>query len=120
MSPAFVRERLFKPFETTKASGMGIGVYESQQYVAALGGRIEVESEEGRGTRVVVRLPSGDAAARRQSGSRLPHERCRKESLRGRHAVLPRRGPERTGGRRVAVKSSSKEAAAWRMHASRC
>jgi putative PEP-CTERM system histidine kinase len=60
MSPAFVRERLFKPFETTKSAGMGIGVYESQQYVASLGGRIEVDSGEGRGTTVVVRLPAAD------------------------------------------------------------
>jgi putative PEP-CTERM system histidine kinase len=63
MSTAFVRERLFKPFETTKSAGMGIGVYESQQYVASLGGRIDVDSGEGRGTRVTVRLPSPDGGA---------------------------------------------------------
>ena len=40
MTPEFVRERLFKPFETTKPAGMGIGVYESSQYVHELGGRI--------------------------------------------------------------------------------
>ncbi|MGZ8255802.1 MAG: XrtA/PEP-CTERM system histidine kinase PrsK, partial [Burkholderiaceae bacterium] len=59
MSPGFVRERLFKPFESTKSSGMGIGAYESQQYVEGVGGRIEVESEVGRGTtvRLVLRTP---------------------------------------------------------------
>jgi len=62
MTAAFVRERLFKPFETTKSSGMGIGVYESQQYVDSLGGRIDVDSREGGGTRVVVRLPVTEAA----------------------------------------------------------
>jgi hypothetical protein len=62
MSPAFVRERLFKPFETTKPAGMGIGVYESRQYVDSLGGRIDVDSREGGGTRVVVRLPVPEAA----------------------------------------------------------
>jgi putative PEP-CTERM system histidine kinase len=62
MSAAFVREKLFKPFETTKSSGMGIGVYESQQYLASLGGRIEVESREGAGTRVIARLQAADAA----------------------------------------------------------
>src|SRR5688572_1108154 len=60
MSAQFQRERLFKPFETTKQSGMGIGVYESQQYVAGLGGRIAVDSSEGAGTRVRVVLPPGD------------------------------------------------------------
>lgn len=59
MSPDFVRNRLFRPFETTKSSGMGIGVYESQQYVARLGGRIVVDSKEGAGTRVCVLLPQG-------------------------------------------------------------
>jgi putative PEP-CTERM system histidine kinase len=60
MSAEFVSERLFKPFETTKTSGMGIGVYESQQYVVGLGGQILVESAEGKGTRVRVLLPPGD------------------------------------------------------------
>jgi putative PEP-CTERM system histidine kinase len=57
MTEAFVRERLFKPFQTTKASGMGIGMYESAQYVASLGGDILVESALGAGTTVRLRLP---------------------------------------------------------------
>lgn len=60
MSSEFIRERLFRPFETTKPAGMGIGVYESSQYVAGLGGQILVESEAGSGTRVRVMLPSGE------------------------------------------------------------
>jgi putative PEP-CTERM system histidine kinase len=60
MTDEFVRERLFKPFETTKAEGMGIGVYESAQYVNGLGGQILIESEPGAGTRVRVLLPSGN------------------------------------------------------------
>jgi putative PEP-CTERM system histidine kinase len=60
MSPEFIRDRLFKPFQTTKSSGMGIGVYESSQYVAHLGGEIRIESEQGAGTRVEVRLPRTD------------------------------------------------------------
>jgi signal transduction histidine kinase len=63
MSAGFQRERLFKPFETTKPSGMGIGVYESQQYVGGLGGSIVVESSEGAGTRVRVLLPPGDGTS---------------------------------------------------------
>jgi putative PEP-CTERM system histidine kinase len=57
MTEAFVRERLFKPFQTTKASGMGIGMYESAQYVAGLGGDILVASTPGAGTTVRLRLP---------------------------------------------------------------
>lgn len=57
MSPEFVRERLFKPFQTTKKAGMGIGAYESFQYVQELGGRIDVQSEPDEGTQVTLRLP---------------------------------------------------------------
>lgn len=62
MTPEFVRERLFKPFETNKPMGMGIGVYESYQYVRSLGGEIRFESTPGAGTRVQIRLPAGDGA----------------------------------------------------------
>jgi putative PEP-CTERM system histidine kinase len=57
MEPEFVRDRLFKPFQTTKDAGMGIGAYESFQYVQELGGRIEVDSELNCGTRVVMAFP---------------------------------------------------------------
>ena len=63
MSAEFIRDRLFKPFETTKSTGMGIGVYESLQYIRSLGGDIEVESAPGAGTTVRVLLPQADAAS---------------------------------------------------------
>ncbi|NLF54891.1 MAG: PEP-CTERM system histidine kinase PrsK [Thauera phenolivorans] len=57
MSEAFLRERLSRPFETTKSNGMGIGVFETQQYVSEIGGRLQFHSEEGRGTTVSIELP---------------------------------------------------------------
>lgn len=57
MSPAFIRDQLFKPFQTTKASGMGIGAYEAHQYVQELGGNLTVQSEVGVGTCFEIRLP---------------------------------------------------------------
>jgi signal transduction histidine kinase len=57
MSADFLRERLFKPFQTTKQSGMGIGVYESQQYIIELGGELLVDSQQNVGTRVTLLLP---------------------------------------------------------------
>lgn len=57
MAEEFVQTRLFKPFQTTKEAGMGIGSYESFQYVRELGGRISVESEVGKGTVVHLSLP---------------------------------------------------------------
>jgi putative PEP-CTERM system histidine kinase len=62
MTPEFVRERLFRPFQTTKKMGMGIGAYESMQYVASLGGRITVDSAAGAGTTIRARLPLAEAA----------------------------------------------------------
>ena len=70
MSPEFVRNELFKPFCTTKTEGMGIGMYESSQYIAELGGRIAVDSALGVGTRVKVFLPQ-----RRTSGAQSFEER---------------------------------------------
>jgi putative PEP-CTERM system histidine kinase len=57
MSRDFIDNRLFKPFASTKATGMGIGSYESFQYLRELGGRIEVDSEPGRGTTFTLTLP---------------------------------------------------------------
>ena len=57
MSQEFIRNRLFKPFQTTKQAGMGIGAYESFQYVQELGGKIEVDSELNHGTKVTILLP---------------------------------------------------------------
>jgi signal transduction histidine kinase len=57
MSDEFMANKLFKPFNTTKQTGMGIGAYESFQYIQELGGRIDVKSEVGRGTTFIVRIP---------------------------------------------------------------
>jgi putative PEP-CTERM system histidine kinase len=57
MSTEFVRERLFKPFQSTKPTGMGIGAYESSRYIGELGGRILVDSRPNAGTRIKVFLP---------------------------------------------------------------
>jgi len=46
---------------------MGIGSYESAQYIRELGGSLRVESEEGVGTVITVLLPLLDA----HSGSGL-------------------------------------------------
>ncbi|MBB3912273.1 XrtA/PEP-CTERM system histidine kinase PrsK [Sphingomonas desiccabilis] len=57
MSPAFVRERLFKPFVSSKAGGFGIGAFEASQLAQAMGGRVEVTSREGQGSTFRVLLP---------------------------------------------------------------
>jgi putative PEP-CTERM system histidine kinase len=67
MTEEFVRTRLFRPFNTTKHNGMGIGTYESSQYIRELGGSLAVISEPGKGTNITVLLPVFDA----QRGSDL-------------------------------------------------
>lgn len=68
MTEEFVQTRLFRPFQSTKDSGMGIGMHESLQYVRELGGEIDVRSRPGEGTAITVSLPlfdvqRGDVAA---------------------------------------------------------
>jgi signal transduction histidine kinase len=57
--------RIFDLYFTTKSDGTGIGLAVTQQIVAAHGGAIEVESRPGEGTRMIVRLPTREAEARR-------------------------------------------------------
>ena len=58
MSEEFMTSSLFKPFQTTKKQGLGIGLFHSKKIVEAHGGRIEVESERGEGSTFRVLLPS--------------------------------------------------------------
>ncbi|MES2338942.1 MAG: XrtA/PEP-CTERM system histidine kinase PrsK [Pseudomonadota bacterium] len=57
MTPAFVREQLFRPFVSSKPAGFGIGAFEARQLADAMGGRILVDSREGAGTTFRVVLP---------------------------------------------------------------
>jgi signal transduction histidine kinase len=57
------RARLFEPFFTTKLEGTGLGLSLSDSLVRANGGRIQVESKPGEGSRFTVVLPSVDVAA---------------------------------------------------------
>jgi len=58
MDEAFIRDRLFRPFDSTKGkSGMGIGVYETREFIRGLGGEVEVLSRLGEGTTFRMRIP---------------------------------------------------------------
>ena len=61
MAPEFIRTRLFKPFNSSKPGGFGIGAFEARELIRAMGGRLDVESREGLGTRFQLRLPLADA-----------------------------------------------------------
>ncbi len=57
MTQEFVARSLFRPFQTTKKKGVGIGLFHTRMIVDAHRGRIEVKSEEGKGTTFRVLLP---------------------------------------------------------------
>jgi len=57
MSPEFINRSLFRPFQTTKKKGLGIGLFQSKMIVEAHRGKLEVESEVGKGTAFRVLLP---------------------------------------------------------------
>lgn len=60
ISPEFIRKSLFRPFKTTKKSGLGIGMFQSKMIVEAHKGRMEVESEEGKGSKFTIIIPLGE------------------------------------------------------------
>ena len=57
MPQNFINQSLFKPFQTTKKNGLGIGMFQSKMIVEAHGGRLAVESAVGKGTTFHVLLP---------------------------------------------------------------
>jgi signal transduction histidine kinase len=63
MSRSFIEMRLFRPFSTTKKTGIGLGLYTCREVIKASGGSIDVDSAEGAGTTFRVVLPS------------IPHDR---------------------------------------------
>ena len=62
MSDTFLRESLFRPFQSTKKKGLGIGLFQCRAIVQAHGGGMRVESEVGKGTTFLVSLPAKDAS----------------------------------------------------------
>lgn len=72
MEETFLRRRLFRPFATTKNKGIGLGLYTCREIVEAHGGRLDVESQVGIGTRFRVVLPSGPFTQRQSSPAQVP------------------------------------------------
>jgi signal transduction histidine kinase len=57
MDKAFVKDSLFRPFQSTKKKGLGIGLFQSRAIVQAHGGTIHVQTEAGKGTTFLISLP---------------------------------------------------------------
>jgi putative PEP-CTERM system histidine kinase len=57
IDPDFIRRKLFRPFETTKKKGLGIGLYQCREMARSMGGDLHVESEVGKGSTFKLVLP---------------------------------------------------------------
>ncbi|MGB5833999.1 MAG: XrtA/PEP-CTERM system histidine kinase PrsK, partial [Thiohalocapsa sp.] len=81
MDEAFVRDRLFRPFDSTKGlSGMGIGAFECRAFVTSLGGRVEVESMLGKGTCFKIIIPADPVFIDRGSVNTATESDCKIKS----------------------------------------
>ena len=55
MDQDFIKNQLFRPFVTTKSGkGMGIGAYQTREFIASLGGNVSVSSAAGEGTTFTI------------------------------------------------------------------
>jgi len=63
ISPDFARDHLFRPFQTTKAGGVGLGLYTARQIIEFHGGRLELRSRPGSGTMARILLPAASGAS---------------------------------------------------------
>ncbi len=63
MDGDFIRNRLFQPFASTKPGGFGIGAFEAQSLITAMGGRLSVDSRPGSGSTFTILLPAAEPAS---------------------------------------------------------
>ena len=66
MPADFVRRRLFRPFQTMKPGGVGLGLYTARRILRHHRGDVEVRSAEGEGTNVRLLLPLPASRGRRE------------------------------------------------------
>jgi signal transduction histidine kinase len=68
---------VFDPFFTTKSTGVGMGLCRARQIIADHGGDLRMESIEGVGTKVRIRMPGAmdpSTAAKKDSMMEIAHE----------------------------------------------
>jgi putative PEP-CTERM system histidine kinase len=63
MEISFVRNELFRPFRSTKDSGLGIGAYQARELIRGAGGQLDVITGPGRGTTMRIVLPAAGRAS---------------------------------------------------------
>ena len=58
--PSDIKPKLFTPLFTTKSKGQGFGLAVVKRMTEALGGSVSFESEQGKGTKFIIRLPANE------------------------------------------------------------
>lgn len=71
--PEEVKDKVFDPFFTTKEKGTGLGLSIVHRLVEEMGGRIEMQSQPGKGSRFMVWLPSGSIPQEEEHGAEPEH-----------------------------------------------
>ncbi|HEY7155105.1 MAG TPA: ATP-binding protein [Gemmataceae bacterium] len=56
--------KAFRPFYSTRSGGSGLGLPTTRKIIEAHGGRIEAQSEVGRGSKFAIHLPTFEPAAK--------------------------------------------------------
>lgn len=74
--PPNMLESLFRPSQSSRPGGLGVGLYQCKQIVEANGGTIQIRSEVGKGTQVRIELP-------------LPRPSDRREDTLMAHSIMP-------------------------------
>ena len=111
MSPEFIK-KIFDPFERERTStvsrvpGTGLGMSISKNLVEMMGGTIEVQSEQGKGTEFMIRIPmrvcSGEKSADHCSGEkRMDHDFGRPSADRVEETFSPMTAGNDFSGRHV-------------------
>jgi putative PEP-CTERM system histidine kinase len=62
MAPTFLTDELFRPLQSTKGAGLGLGAYQAKQTMRELRGNLEIRSKIGTGTTVELDLPATGVA----------------------------------------------------------
>jgi signal transduction histidine kinase len=74
MSREFIETRLFRPFQTTKKKGTGLGLFSCKLLIEQSGGTIDVHSREGEGTEFRITLPYASSELLTSSPSPIPRK----------------------------------------------
>lgn len=78
MTDEFVRERLFKPFQTTKKNGTGLGLWQVKNMSDQLGISVEVENRPAQGVKFTLKIPDESVPA--VTGKNVPAVRSPERS----------------------------------------